>query len=56
MLFKTQNFTYGIITLSEILELRQELLSIYMDNHDFEKILNICENFGRVVLINLNLI
>jgi len=49
MLFKMYNFTHGIITLSEILELRQELLSIYMDNQEFEKIINICENFGRVV-------
>ncbi len=49
MLFKMHNFTVGIVTLSEIMELRQELLSIYMDNHNYEKIINICENFGRVV-------
>jgi hypothetical protein len=48
MLFKMHNFVQGIITLSEIMELRQELLSIYMDSHDYEKIINICENFGRV--------
>lgn len=48
MLFKMHNFTGGIITLSEIMELRQELLAIYMDNHNYEKIINICENFGRV--------
>lgn len=49
MLFKMHNFTVGIVTLSEIMELRQELLSIYMDNHQYDKIINICENFGRVV-------
>jgi len=51
MLFKMHNFTVGIVTLSEIMELRQELLSIYMDNHQYDKIINICENFGRVVKI-----
>jgi len=51
MLFKINNFTQGIITLSEIMELRQELLSIYMDNHQYDKIINICENFGRAVKI-----
>jgi hypothetical protein len=49
MLFKIHNFTQGIVTLSEIMELRQELLSIYMDNHQYDKIINICENFGRAV-------
>lgn len=47
------NFTHGIIILSEILELRQELLSIYMDNHEYDKIISICENFGRAVNIKL---
>ena len=51
MLFKIHNFTQGIVTLSEIMELRQELLSIYMDNHQYDKIINICENFGRAVII-----
>lgn len=50
MLFKINNFTQGIVTLSEIMELRQELLSIYMDNHQYDKIINICENFGRAVI------
>ena len=49
MLFKIHNFTQGIVTLSEIMELRQELLSIYMDNHQYDKVINICENFGRAV-------
>lgn len=48
MLFKMHNFTVGIVTLSELMELRQELLSIYMDNHNYDKIINICENFGRM--------
>jgi len=56
MLFKMHNFTNGIVILSEILELRQELLSIYMDSHEYDKIINICENFGRAVKdLNLNL-
>jgi hypothetical protein len=54
MLFKMHNFSEGIVTLSEIMELRQELLSIYMDNHQYDKIINICENFGRVVKKILN--
>ena len=49
MIFKINNYTQGIVTLSEIMELRQELLSIYMDNHQYDKIINICENFGRAV-------
>jgi hypothetical protein len=49
MLFKMHNFTVGIIALSEIMELRQELLSIYMDNHNYDKIINICENYGKSV-------
>jgi hypothetical protein len=53
MLFKINNFTQGIVTLSEIMELRQELLSIYMDNHQYDKIINICENFGRAVKLFL---
>ncbi len=48
MLFKTHKFTVGIVTLSEIMELRQELLSIYMDNHQYNDIISICENYGRV--------
>ena len=51
MLFKMHNFTVGIVTLSEIMELRQELLQIYMDNHQYDKIINICENFGRMVIL-----
>ncbi len=54
MLFKMHNFTDGIVTLSEIMDLRQELLTIYMDNHKYDKIINVCENFGRpVICINL---
>lgn len=47
MLFKMHNFTNGIVTLSVIMELRQELLAIYMENHNYDKIINICENYGR---------
>jgi hypothetical protein len=47
MLFKMHHFKQGIIVLSELMELRNELLSIYMETYDFEKIIQICENFGR---------
>lgn len=56
MLFKMHNFTVGIVTLSETMELRQELLQIYMENHQYEKIINICENFGRMVTTLIKLI
>lgn len=48
MLFKTHNFMNGIIVLSEIMQLRQELLTIYMETHNFDKIMNICTNYGGV--------
>ncbi len=52
MLFKMHNFSDGIVTLSEIMDFGQELLTIYMDNHRYDKIINICENLGRPVFIN----
>lgn len=46
MLFKTHNYTQGIIALSEIMQLRQELLTIYMETHNKDKIISICSNFA----------
>lgn len=46
MLFKTHNYTNGIIAISEIMQLRQELLTIYMENHNFDKVMYICTNYG----------
>lgn len=47
MLFKTNHFLEGIETISEINKFNQDLLSIYIQKNDFEKIINICKNFGN---------
>ena len=46
MLFKENNFLEGIEIISEINKYNQDLLSIYMHQKDFQKIINICKNFG----------
>ena len=46
MLFKTNHFLEGIEVISQINKYNQDLLSIYMKKNDFEKIINICKNFG----------
>ena len=46
MLFKTNNFLEGIEVISEINKYNQDLLSIYMKQNEFEKIINICKNYG----------
>ena len=46
MLFKTNHFLEGIETISEINRYNQDLLSIYMQKREYEKIINICKNFG----------
>jgi len=46
MIFKTHKYTQGIISLSEIMQLRQELLTIYMENHNNDKIISICTNYA----------
>lgn len=48
MLFKIYNFTNGITELSEIMELKQELLQIYMENHNYDKIIDACQHYGSV--------
>lgn len=46
MLFKTYKYTPGIISLSELMQLRQELLTIYMENNSTDKIISICSNYA----------
>ena len=46
MLFKDKNFMEGVEALSEFNKFNQELLSIYMDRRDYEKIINLCKNVG----------
>jgi hypothetical protein len=47
MLFKNKNFLEGVESLSEFHKFNQELLSIYMDRRDYEKIINLCQKFGK---------
>ena len=47
MLFKNKNFLEGVEALSEFHKFNQELLSIYMDRKDYEKIINLCQKFGN---------
>ena len=46
MLFKTHKYSQGIICLSDIMQNRQELLTIYMENHNNDKIISICSNYA----------
>ena len=46
MLFKNNNFYEGVEALSEFHKFNQDLLSIYMDRKDYEKIINLCKSFG----------
>ena len=46
MLFKNKNFSEGIEALYEFHKYNQKLLLIYIDKKDYEKIINICINFG----------
>ena len=46
-LFITYNFKEGIIYLNEILNDQMRLLQIYMENKNYEKILNICDSYGQ---------
>lgn len=42
-LFKTYDYKKGLIQLSEMMNLRQELLVVYMDTHEYDKIIDICK-------------
>jgi len=46
MLFKNNKFFEGVEALSEFHKFNQELLSIYMDRKDYEKIINLCKTYG----------
>ena len=43
MLFKISGFNQGVTLLSEIMELDQDLLQIYMDQYEYQKINESCE-------------
>ena len=47
MLFKHKNFFDGIEVLSELTNQRYELLSIYIQKKDYEKIINLCNEYGN---------
>ena len=47
MLFKNKNFSEGVEFLSEFHKYNQDLLYIYIDRRDYEKIINLCKNFGK---------
>lgn len=46
MLFKTHKYSQGIISLSDLMQNRQELLTIYMENHNNDKIISTCVNYA----------
>lgn len=46
MLFKSNKYTQGIIALSDLMQLRQEQLTIYMENHNNDKIISTCSNYA----------
>ena len=43
MLFKISGFSQGVTELSKIMELDQDLLQIYMETHEYQKINSSCE-------------
>ena len=47
MLFKKKNFVEGIEILSEIHKYNQDLLYIYMEKKEYEKIIYLCKTFGK---------
>ena len=46
MLFKYKNFFDGIEVLSELTNQRHELLSIYIEKREYQKIINLCNECG----------
>ena len=46
LLFKYRNFIEGIEVLSELLKLHQELLNIYINKHEYKKIIDLCCSYG----------
>ena len=47
MLFKNKKFSEGVEALLEYNKFIQELLCIYMEKREYEKIINLCKNFGN---------
>ena len=47
MLFKNKKFSEGVEALLEYNKFNLELLSIYMERREYEKIINLCKNFGN---------
>ena len=45
-IFRKKNFVDGVEALSEINKYYQNLLSIYMDKREYDKIINLCKNYG----------
>jgi hypothetical protein len=43
MLFKVSNYNDGITALSEYMNLNQDLNLFYMENHDYKKLIELCE-------------
>ena len=50
MLFKNRHFLEGIEILSDIHKYNQDLLAIYMEKKEYEKIINLCINYGATEL------
>ena len=47
MLFKFRDFNEGIMKISEMIELKQELFYSYLEKKEYEKIINSCELYGK---------
>ena len=47
MLFKHKNFLDGIETLSQLTNQRFELLSIFIQKREYDKIINLCKEYGE---------
>ena len=47
MLFKFRDFNEGIMKISEMIELKQELFYSYLEKKEYEKIINSCEFYGN---------
>ena len=47
LLFKIYGFQNGVVELNEILELKQELMQVYMDNHNYDKLVALCNSYGQ---------
>jgi hypothetical protein len=47
MLFKHKDFFEGIEVISELTNQNQELMSLYIQKRDYEKIISLCEKYGN---------